>query len=95
MSVAQHARAQVFLEGRKLIWFSISLRDTFHFYGTAWCSEIGSLTSLDALGVMHQVMSENQFHCTKLYMVCLSALVVELAICEISKENEKYEIVLK
>ena len=37
---------------------------------TAWCSEIGSLTSLDAcnLGIPgNPVMSENQFHCTNLY----------------------------
>ena len=34
---------------------------------TAWCSEIGSLTSLDAPELHTSVTSENQFHCTRLY----------------------------
>ena len=38
---------------------------------TAWCSEIGSLTSQDAYNsAVHPVTSENQFHCTKL---CISS----------------------
>ena len=34
---------------------------------TAWCCEIGSLTSLDAPELHALVTSENQFHCTRLY----------------------------
>ena len=34
---------------------------------TAWCSEIGSLASLDAPELHASVTSENQFHCTRLY----------------------------
>ena len=33
---------------------------------TAWCSEIGSLWSLDAPELHASVTSENQFHCTRL-----------------------------
>ena len=36
-------------------------------YCTAWCSEIGSLWSLDAPELHASVTSENQFHCTRLY----------------------------
>ena len=36
---------------------------------TAWCSEIGSLWSLDAPELHASVTSENQFHCTRLYVV--------------------------
>ena len=35
---------------------------------TAWCSEIGSLRSLDAPEFHASVTSENQFHCTSLYI---------------------------
>ena len=35
---------------------------------TAWCSEIGSLRSLDAPELHASVTSEDQFHCTTLYM---------------------------
>ena len=35
---------------------------------TAWCSEIGSPWSLDAPELHASVMSENQFHCTRLYL---------------------------
>ena len=34
---------------------------------TAWCSEIGSLMSLDACNQVRSVTSENQFHSIKLY----------------------------
>ena len=34
---------------------------------TVWCSEVGSLTSLDATELHASVTSENQFHCTRLY----------------------------
>ena len=34
---------------------------------TAWCNEIGSLTSLMHATYMPAVTTENQFHCTKLY----------------------------
>ena len=33
---------------------------------TAWCSEIGSLTSLMHVSQVHSVTTENQFHCTRL-----------------------------
>ena len=36
---------------------------------TAWCSEIGSLWSLDAPELHASLTSENQFHCTRLYYV--------------------------
>ena len=36
---------------------------------TAWCNEIGSLTSLMHVTQVHPVTTENQFHCTWLYMV--------------------------
>ena len=45
---------------------------------TAWCSEISSLTSLDASQVSQPVTSENQFHCTRLYAVSLHVLHVTL-----------------
>ena len=35
---------------------------------TAWCSEIGSLTSLMHVIQVHPVTAENQFHCTRLYI---------------------------
>ena len=35
---------------------------------TAWCNEIGSLTSLMHVNQLHPVTTENQFHCTRLYM---------------------------
>ena len=39
---------------------------------TAWCSEIGSLWSPDAPELHASVMSEYQFHCTRLYVhACL------------------------
>ena len=42
---------------------------------TAWCSEIGSLWSLDAPELHASVTSENQIHCTRLYItnntICL------------------------
>ena len=41
----------------------------FHMETTTWCSEIGSLTSLDAPELHASVTSENQFHCTRLYKV--------------------------
>ena len=41
---------------------------------TAWCSEIGSLWSLDAPELHASVMSENQFHCTKLYYAWASSV---------------------
>ena len=34
---------------------------------TAWCSEIGSLTSLMHETQVHLMTTENQFHCTRLY----------------------------
>ena len=34
---------------------------------TAWCNEIGSLTSLMHVTQVHPVTTENQFHCTRLY----------------------------
>ena len=34
---------------------------------TAWCSEIGSLTSPMHATQVHPVTTENQFHCTRLY----------------------------
>ena len=39
-------------------------------HSTVWCSEIGSLTSLDApeLHASVTLTSENQFHCTRRYM---------------------------
>ena len=33
---------------------------------TAWCNEIGSLTSLTHVTQVHRVTTENQFHCTTL-----------------------------
>ena len=33
-----------------------------------WCSEIGSLMSPMHVIQVHPVMSENQFHCTRLYI---------------------------
>ena len=35
---------------------------------TAWCSEIGSLWSLDSPELHAWVTPENQFHCTRLYI---------------------------
>ena len=35
---------------------------------TAWCSEIGSLQSLDVPELHASVASENQFHCTRLHL---------------------------
>ena len=43
--------------------------------GTAWCSEIGSLRSLDAPELPASVTSENQFHCTKLYALQATSLL--------------------
>ena len=37
------------------------------YWYTAWCNEIGSLTSLMHVTQVHPVTTENQFHCTKLY----------------------------
>ena len=34
---------------------------------TAWCNEIGSLTSLMHVTQVHPVTTENQLHCTRLY----------------------------
>ena len=36
-------------------------------YCTAWCNEIGSLTSLMHVTQVHPVTAGNQFHCTRLY----------------------------
>ena len=37
-------------------------------HSTDWCSEIGSLTSLDMHETpVHPVTAENRFHCTRLY----------------------------
>ena len=36
---------------------------------TAWCCEIGSLTSLMDVTQVHPVTTENQFSCTRLYML--------------------------
>ena len=34
----------------------------------AWCSEIGSLTSLMHLTQVHPLTTKNQFHCTRLFI---------------------------
>ena len=40
-----------------------------HVYvSTAWCNEIGSLTSLMHGTQVHPVTTENQFHCTRLHI---------------------------
>ena len=48
---------------------------------TAWCSEIGSLWSPDAPELHASVMSEYQFHCTRLYV----RVYVRVCVCH----NEK------
>ena len=40
-------------------------------YNTAWCSEIGSLWSLDAPELHTSLTSENQFHCIRLHYTML------------------------
>ena len=48
---------------------------------TVWCNEIGSLTSLMHVTLVHPVTAENQFHCTRLYAVVLSANMEQSTIC--------------
>ena len=45
---------------------------------TAWCSEIGSLWSLDAPELHASVTSENQFHCTRLCNRIFKSMLVLL-----------------
>ena len=44
---------------------------------TAWCSEIGSLWSLEAPELHASVTSENQFHCTRLYTIRQTAVLFD------------------
>ena len=51
---------------------------------TAWCSEIGYLTTLDAPELHASVTSENQFHCTRLYVsvyLCVSVCTWCVCVC--------------
>ena len=75
--------ADLFLEGTKKkmnslvsrtprITYTVTVIEIFFFITslcTAWCSEIGSLWSLDAPELHASVTSENQFHCTRLYTI--------------------------
>ena len=48
---------------------------------TAWSNEIGSLTSLTHVAQVHPVTTENQFHCTKLYMCVCVCMCVRACVC--------------
>ena len=60
---------------------------------TAWCSEIGSLTSLDACNSgAYSDESENQFHCTRLYTCSCMNISFEKAVtglCTSCNKNRK------
>ena len=49
---------------------------------TVWCSEIGSLTSLDDVTQVHPMTSENQFHCTRLYTTATTPPMTIFMFCD-------------
>ena len=61
----------------------------------AWCSEIGSLTSLGMhlnYRYMHPVTEESQFHCTRLYIVAVQTKSHEhFLLTDISKKTKRQE----
>ena len=64
------------------------MHKTPHVPCTAWCNEIGSLTSLMHATQVHPVTTENQVHCTRLYTHSFYTSHVHSIIWEKRKKNE-------